>query len=187
MGASNLQDKQLTYNRAYSKFFITTINQRGEKMSNCKNMLPKLACFALSFSIASTGLVATEAKSNDLEVPSSSISQQIKEESANQELNGVKGKLAKFALNSLADMIRDSVDNFIYLAKKHGGLDDQAADSVKKNSSQIADALDDVAEIPDLVTHQVRSEVYKRLEGPLGSGNANVVANAVEGVMWFIL
>lgn len=101
------------------------------------------------------------------------------------EIQGVKSWLVKQALKGVAGGIRGGASTFIRLADNW--LDAAATKALRKNSGRIADVIEDVAEIPDIASHQVRSQVYNGLKGFLGHGTANVIANAVEGVMWILL
>jgi hypothetical protein len=101
------------------------------------------------------------------------------------EVQGVKSWIVKQVLRGVAGMIRGGASKFIDV----GGdfLDAGAKSALRNHSGRIADVIEDVADIPDIATHMVRSEVYNGLKGFLGHGTANVIANAVEGVMWFAL
>lgn len=98
---------------------------------------------------------------------------------------GVKRFLVKKALKGVAGTIRGGGSKFVDLAGEW--LDKKAADTIRKDSVRIADAVDEVANIPDVATHQVRNEASKRLSEIMDSGTANVIANAVEGVLWILL
>lgn len=108
-----------------------------------------------------------------------------KSASSGSEVQGVKSWIVKQVLRGVAGMIRGGASKFIDV----GGdfLDAGAKSALRNHSGRIADVIGDVADIPDIATHMVRTEVYKGLKGFLGHGTANVIANAVEGVMWFAL
>ncbi|PVE19867.1 hypothetical protein DDA93_00395 [Arthrobacter sp. Bz4] len=97
----------------------------------------------------------------------------------------MKSWLVKQALRGVAGTVRGGSNTFINLAGNW--LDSGAKSALRKNSGRIADVIDDVADLPDLATHAVRGHVYNGLKGFLGHGTANVIANAVEGVMWILL
>ncbi|WIK81882.1 hypothetical protein [Micrococcus lylae] len=101
------------------------------------------------------------------------------------ETQGLKSEMVKVALRGVAGAMRGGGQKFVTMAD--GFLDKRAADVIRRDSVRIADAIDDVANIPDVATHQVRSEVYKRLSAIMDDGTANVIANAVEGVLWVLL
>lgn len=101
------------------------------------------------------------------------------------ETQGIKSWLVKQALKAVAGTIRGGASTFIRLGDDF--LDAGAKSALRNHSGRIADVIEDVAEIPDIATHMVRSEVYRGLKGFLGHGTANVIANAVEGVLWVFL
>ncbi|PFG33911.1 hypothetical protein [Sanguibacter antarcticus] len=101
------------------------------------------------------------------------------------EIQGIKSWLVKQALKGVAGGVRGGASTFIRLGDRF--LDAGAKTALRNNSGRIADVIEDVANLPDIATHRVRSEVYKGLKGFLGDGTANVIANAVEGVMWILL
>lgn len=98
---------------------------------------------------------------------------------------GIKSFIVKKLLQQMAGMIRNGADAFIKLGSQF--LDDAAEKALKNHSSEIADVLDDVANFPDIATHQIRSQIYNGLKGSLGDGTAQVIASAVEGVLWILL
>ncbi|WP_284251640.1 hypothetical protein [Litorihabitans aurantiacus] len=98
---------------------------------------------------------------------------------------GVKSWVVKQALRGVAGLVRGGADAFVRVADDW--LDDGARAALKNNSSEVADVIEDVANLPDLATHQVRSAVYNGLKDSLGHGTANVIANAVEGALWLVL
>lgn len=101
------------------------------------------------------------------------------------ETRGVKSWIAKTALKSISGMIRSGGKQFIDLAGDL--LDKETKTAIKNNSGTIADAIDDVAELPDLATHIVKEKLFYALSGPLGGGVANVIADAVAFVMNILL
>lgn len=82
-------------------------------------------------------------------------------------------------------MIRKSPDALIDFTKSF--LDGAAEAALRRSSSQIADAIDDVAGLPDLAGHIVREKPFYALEGSLGGGTAKIIADAVEWAMWALL
>lgn len=50
----------------------------------------------------------------------------------------------------------------------------------------IADALESVANIPNIAENFVREAVYNALKGIVGSGTAEVIAAAIEGILKII-
>ncbi len=74
------------------------------------------------------------------------------------EIQGVKSWLVKQALKGMAGGIRGGASTFIRLADDW--LDAAATKALRNNSGRIADVIEDVAEIPDIASHQVRSQVY---------------------------
>lgn len=98
---------------------------------------------------------------------------------------GIKSAIVKALLKQMAGMIRSGANTFIDLGSKF--LDDAAEKALRNHSSEIADVLDDVANFPDIATHQIRSQVYNGLKASLGDGTAQVIASAVEGVLWILL
>ena len=82
-------------------------------------------------------------------------------------------------------MIRKSPDALIDFTKSF--LDGAAEAALRRSSSQIADAIDDVAGLPDLAGHIVHEQLFYALEGSIGGGTAKVIADAVEWVMWALL
>ncbi|WLD72110.1 hypothetical protein QU670_02330 [Actinomyces massiliensis] len=98
---------------------------------------------------------------------------------------GIKSFAFKKALKAVGWMIRKSPDAFIDLTK--GFLDDAAETAIRRSSGQIADAIDDVAGLPDLAGHVVREKLFYALEGSLGGGTAKVIADSVEWAMWALL
>lgn len=101
------------------------------------------------------------------------------------ETRGVKSWVAKNALKSISGMIRSGGKQFIDLAG--GVLDKETKTAIKNHSGTIANAIDDVAELPDLASHVVREKLFYALSGPLGGGVANAIADAVAFVMWILL
>ncbi|GAA1745424.1 hypothetical protein HF984_11205 [Rothia terrae] len=104
-----------------------------------------------------------------------------------QSTQGIKSFVVKKALKGVAGAIRGGGQKFISMAEKQGLLDAAATNKIRTDSVRIADAVDSVANIPDLATHMVRQETYKRLVTFMNPGTANVIANAVEGVLWILL
>ena len=98
---------------------------------------------------------------------------------------GIKSFAFKKALKAVGWMIRKSPNAFIDLTK--GFLDDAAETAIRRSSGQIADAIDDVAGLPDLAGHVVREKLFYALEGSLGGGTAKVIADSVEWAMWALL
>ena len=106
------------------------------------------------------------------------------------EQQGPKSFLAKKALNAISGMLRRSGDDFIDFLKRSGKgdwLDDQAADAIKKNNHKIADTLDEIAELPDVMSHSVKEHIYNNLKGSLVDGNAEMIAEIVYGALWIVL
>lgn len=100
---------------------------------------------------------------------------------------GFKSWLVKQALEQVAGFVRGGGRIFVDLADDF--LDDSARAAIRRNSVEIADTIEDVAQIPDVATHMVRREVYTRLVRDVGldPGTAQVIASGVEGVLWFVL
>lgn len=102
-----------------------------------------------------------------------------------QATTGLKSFVVKRVLKSLAYMVRHNTDEFISLAEKQG-LDKTSARAVRNNTSKIAGVLEDVAEIPDIAAHSAKDAIYNTLRPSLGGGTANVIAQAVYGLIWVL-
>lgn len=98
---------------------------------------------------------------------------------------GIRSFAFKKALKAVGWMTRKSPNAFIDLTKSF--LDDAAETALRRSSGQIADAIDDVAGLPDLAGHIVREKLFYALEGSLGGGTAKVIADSVEWAMWALL
>ncbi|XCB30114.1 hypothetical protein RQN30_01275 [Arcanobacterium hippocoleae] len=101
------------------------------------------------------------------------------------ETRGVKSWAAKKDLKSISGMIRSGGKQFIDLAGDF--LDKETKTAIRNHSDIIADAIDDVAELPDLASHVVKEKLFHALSSPLGGGAANVIADAVAGVIWILV
>lgn len=100
---------------------------------------------------------------------------------------GPKTWILRKALQGIARGIRSGGDEFISMARKGKFLDDQAERVLRRNNRVIANAIDDVAELPDLAGHVIREKLFDALRGPIGAGNAKLIADAVAGVLWVVL
>lgn len=102
------------------------------------------------------------------------------------EKTGVKRWAVKKATRALAAGIRAGGR---ILNQLIGYMDDKAAQIFRKYSDRIADELESIANIPDITVKIVREKIFYFLSGPLnvGHGNALVIANAIEGVLWILL
>lgn len=141
---------------------------------------------ALAFFLTA-GLIAAPAQASSPAVPEDSppaVSSQVGGGETAQP-KGVKSWFVKQALHGVAGTIRGGAGKFVDLAGPW--LDDAAEVALRRDSGRIADVIEDVANIPDIASHAVRGYVYDGLKGFLGHGTANVIANAVEGVMWILL
>ncbi|WP_316274774.1 hypothetical protein [Bacillus halotolerans] len=99
---------------------------------------------------------------------------------------GIKGKIVSAAVRALAQGIRSG--SWV-VSKIIGWLDEGAAKAFRKHADDIADELDYIAKIPDLAVDTVRKKLYNYLVNDLelDSGDALVIAEAVEGVLWILL
>lgn len=101
------------------------------------------------------------------------------------ESRSVHTQALKLALKAIAKVLRNSPEYIIKLADPF--LDAAAKKALRNNIGAIADAIDSVANIPNIATSFVRQEVYKALKGIVGAGNAEVIASAIEGILQFFL
>ncbi|MED3603426.1 hypothetical protein P4472_16470 [Bacillus subtilis] len=97
---------------------------------------------------------------------------------------GIKGKIVSAAVRALAQGIRSG--SWV-VSKIIGWLDEGAAKAFRKHADDIADELDYIAKIPDLAVDTVRKKLYNYLVNDLELGDALVIAEAVEGVLWILL
>ena len=106
-------------------------------------------------------------------------------DSRSAEPRGIKSALVKLALKAIAKAIRGGANGFINLASKF--LDDAAEKAIRNNASKIADVIEDVADLPGVLTHTAKDKIRQGLEPLVGGGTANVIANAVVGVLELFL
>lgn len=102
-----------------------------------------------------------------------------------QSTYGIKTWALRVALRATADLIRGGASGFIKIGGRF--LDSGAKSALKKHSGRIANVVDDAADLTKINGTLVRQYVYRELNKFLPSGTANVIANAVEGVMWILL
>jgi hypothetical protein len=101
------------------------------------------------------------------------------------EPRGLKSTLVKLALKAIAKAIRGGANGFVNLASKF--LDDAAEKAIRNNAGKIADVIEDVADLPGVLAHTAKDKIRQGLEPLVGGGTANVIANAVVGVLELFL
>lgn len=142
-------------------------------------LLAAVLCFGLTAPTASaTPAPTTPHTSTAPAAPTTLENQQVQPA-------GIKGWLVSQALRGLAGGLRTSADEFIRL----GGtwLDDGARAALRQHSGRIADVLDDIAKTPDLATHAAKEKAYNELSKFLDPGTAQVIADALEGILFILL
>jgi hypothetical protein len=101
-------------------------------------------------------------------------------------VTGVKSLAVKKAVLAMVKGIRktDRISN-----KLIGHLDDAALTAFRQHSGRIADGLERIAEIPDLVVTVVKDKIvlFMTEELKLGAGTARVIGKAIEAVLWTLL
>lgn len=148
---------------------------------------------AATLGVAGVGLGAAPATATPVEASPAIVSSATtppegkarERETTEYATQGVKSWVVKQVLKQIAGMIRRNVDRFIRLGGQF--LDNGAEAALRSHSGRIADVIDDVAEFPGITTHLARQQTYQRLSQFLDHGTANVIANAVEGVLWILL
>lgn len=100
------------------------------------------------------------------------------------ETYGIKSAALKLALRKIASTLRSAPEAIISLAGNF--LDSAAKKALRNNVGAIADALESVANIPNIAENFVREAVYNALKGIVGSGTAEVIAAAIEGILKII-
>ena len=78
---------------------------------------------------------------------------------------GAKSFFTKLALKAIAAAFRHGGDEVGYVIKK---VDRNAASAAKSHSKQIADALDDIAKIPDVTANVAKDKLYRALVRDVG-------------------
>jgi hypothetical protein len=101
-------------------------------------------------------------------------------------VTGVKSLAVKKAVLAMVKGIRkgDRISN-----KLIGHLDNAALKAFRQHSGRIADGLEKISEIPDLTVKIVKEKSvnFMTRELKLGGGTAQVIGDAIEGVLWFLL
>jgi len=102
------------------------------------------------------------------------------------EEDGLRSYLVKQALGLIADSIRYGGDALAYILRY---IDDDAASALTRYADEIADELDYIATIPDVVESVVKEKLYYFLVNELGlsGGTALQIADAVVGAIGFLL
>lgn len=108
---------------------------------------------------------------------------------ASQSPQGVKGRTAAQATILVAKAIRKGTTHFATIVRK---VDTDAVAPFMKHSGKIADVLDDIAKVPDLVVDVIRSRLFHLLSDPHGAFKikhglamdiADVIAGVIKGLM----
>ena len=99
---------------------------------------------------------------------------------------GVKSFLVKKAVRAIASALRHGGDLVRHIVRH---LDDDAARALQRYSRDIADGLDEIANIPDLATRMVREKIYHLMVNELAidSGTALMIADAIDAALWVLL
>lgn len=99
---------------------------------------------------------------------------------------GIKSLALKKAVQAMARVIRAWGPEVVNITRT---MDGPALRAFRKHAVRIAGRLEDIAEIPDLVTTIVREKTYYFLiaELQLSGGTANVIAQAIEGALYAFL
>lgn len=94
--------------------------------------------------------------------------------------------MVKQAAHLLADAIRYGGKALEYLVRH---LDGKAAKVFQKYSKRIANALDDIAEIPDVTVRIVKEKIISFMTNELriNPGTAQVIGEAIAGALWVFL
>lgn len=90
---------------------------------------------------------------------------------------GVKGFIAKKSLQGISWLLRNAPEKFIERAGDT--LDDGARKKILQHSDEIADEIDEVAELPDLVHHIVKEKLTTALEPIVGTSYSLMIADVI--------
>lgn len=98
-----------------------------------------------------------------------------------------KIKAGKLAVQKIRDYLRSgNIDDAI---KNIPGLDPKAKDSLRKNASGVADALDEILYYADLPERAIREKLFNMLSSAgVDYGSAQVIAESVASILsWTVL
>ena len=90
---------------------------------------------------------------------------------------GVKGFIAKKSLQGISWLLRNTPEKFIERAGDT--LDDGARKKILQHSDEIADEIDEVAELPDLAHHIVKEKLTTALEPIVGTSYSLTIADVI--------
>lgn len=155
------------------------------KTPDCK--MPRSAVSAIATALLLAGLTAPGAAASIVTSPAEPpmTTQITSSENLEAQPAGLKGWFVSQGLRGIAGGIRNGADDFIRLAGNW--LDDGATTALRQNSTRIADVLDDISDIPDLTTRVVKERAYNELSKFLDPGTAQVIADALEGVLFLVI
>ncbi|MCL8493410.1 hypothetical protein M5J06_04580 [Corynebacterium sp. B5-R-101] len=90
---------------------------------------------------------------------------------------GFKGFIAKKSLQGISWLLRNTPEKFIERAGD--ALDDGARKKILQHSDEIADEIDEVAELPDLAHHIVKEKLTIALEPIVGTSYSLMIADVI--------
>lgn len=138
----------------------------------------KIIALVLSFSLT-LGLVPSVATYAAVKENSTTIAVQATDEvvptkpNSNVQTSGVKGKIAKATLKAAAKTFRSSGLKSTLNALKYLGFSTKTVNNMVKYSDDVADVLDELSRVSDVV----KMTIYEKIAGALGGGTvANDVA-----------
>lgn len=98
---------------------------------------------------------------------------------------GITTYLVQLELRGIARLLRTAPQTFISLAGEY--LDDAAVDTILTQSQEIADALEDVANLPDLASDRPEIQVRQLLGQRFAYGTATLLAGIVNALVRAVL